>query len=704
MVRPTQEGRSRPLSDAESDSSVTTIVGDDGVDIDGGGGSDPGGGSGVVVAPAAEALVVVADSADDADWPTGTVGEIDFTEANWWDITLTDDLTITILNAPASGTVGRLHVILRQGGAGSFTVTWPAEVEWPDTDGTSGGAAPTLFTAVDARDEVELITEDGGTSYGGTHGEGASVVTGNLPWFNVMDSTYGAVNDGSTDDTTAIDAAIAALNSAGFGVLYFPGGTGYKVTAGLTAITAPCTILGDGGGEQAATVISLDHASDSLFTLSANSIRVSNMKLVNIHGSETAGAAITPTTGHGRHNAYDHLWIEGFRDGLNLSYGWEWTLTDSQITNPVRYGVLVASLDLPDAGDWAIANCWFGTRSRNATSGIRIESAGGGKITNVKINQNSQADQSTYSGVKRFVTGLDLNCQSTTTILLVTNLSVENVSGDAVLIGRTSSATYKFVVIDGLQVGLYSNNSGFAVKITGGISKVILDDIVAKTDGTARAAVSLTSTTDVTLGWIVLEGFNARYTSSGDSGTVDGATPAFATPSIVLGTAAAAGAATTVIRSDSTIVAFDATSPTTQAIGDSAATGSAAVAARRDHKHAMPAFGSVTAQTTAGASSSDGTAVTVSHSDHTHGTPAGGGSGASDHEHIENVVFSGDGSTSVWELPAAPIDSTSIKVFVTGSRSIAWVLSGALLTTLTFDSAPASAANNIVIDIDAAVA
>ena len=63
----------------------------------------------------------------------------------------------------------------------------------------------------------------------------------------------------------------------------------------------------------------------------------------------------------------------------------------------------------------------------------------------------------------------------------------------------------------------------------------------------------------------------------------------FATPAIVLGTTAAAGAASTVIRSDSTIVAFDATAPVDQAFGDTAATGSAAVAARRDHRHGMPA-------------------------------------------------------------------------------------------------------------------
>ncbi len=79
--------------------------------------------------------------------------------------------------------------------------------------------------------------------------------------------------------------------------------------------------------------------------------------------------------------------------------------------------------------------------------------------------------------------------------------------------------------------------------------------------------------------------------TAGSPGTwVDtGGSVSFATPSIALGSSAAAGAASTVIRSDSTIAAFDATSPTTQAFGDSAAVGTAAFAARRDHKHAMPA-------------------------------------------------------------------------------------------------------------------
>ncbi len=69
-----------------------------------------------------------------------------------------------------------------------------------------------------------------------------------------------------------------------------------------------------------------------------------------------------------------------------------------------------------------------------------------------------------------------------------------------------------------------------------------------------------------------------------------GRSDAFAVPAIVLGTAAAGGAATSSIRSDATIVAFDVTVPTVSAVGDAAATGAVAVAARRDHLHGRESF------------------------------------------------------------------------------------------------------------------
>lgn len=63
----------------------------------------------------------------------------------------------------------------------------------------------------------------------------------------------------------------------------------------------------------------------------------------------------------------------------------------------------------------------------------------------------------------------------------------------------------------------------------------------------------------------------------------------YAVPAITLGTASAEGVAPTTLRTDATILAFDATDPSTQAFDDIAVVGVEAVAARRDHKHAMPA-------------------------------------------------------------------------------------------------------------------
>ncbi|HMB37422.1 MAG TPA: hypothetical protein VKV41_25470 [Methylomirabilota bacterium] len=67
--------------------------------------------------------------------------------------------------------------------------------------------------------------------------------------------------------------------------------------------------------------------------------------------------------------------------------------------------------------------------------------------------------------------------------------------------------------------------------------------------------------------------------------------------------------------------ATPATTVTTQAIGDAPVVGTLTNFAREDHKHGMPTFGAVTAQTAFGAASATGSAVTVPHSDHTHGTP-----------------------------------------------------------------------------------
>jgi len=65
---------------------------------------------------------------------------------------------------------------------------------------------------------------------------------------------------------------------------------------------------------------------------------------------------------------------------------------------------------------------------------------------------------------------------------------------------------------------------------------------------------------------------------------------AYEAPGLTLGTSNVEGTGNS-IRSGATVLAFDATDPSTQAHSDAATVGSATVAARRDHKHAMPAVG-----------------------------------------------------------------------------------------------------------------
>ncbi len=74
---------------------------------------------------------------------------------------------------------------------------------------------------------------------------------------------------------------------------------------------------------------------------------------------------------------------------------------------------------------------------------------------------------------------------------------------------------------------------------------------------------------------------------------------------------------------------------------------------------------------------------------------------STDHEHVMDVLFSGDGSTVAFPLPAAPVDAYSVAAYVAGVLTEV-TLSGTLLDTATFGSAPGAATNNVRFDIVAA--
>lgn len=86
-----------------------------------------------------------------------TTGNIDLAESNYFVCNVTADTTFSFSNIPADADV--VSVVLQLHDAGSYALTFPAEVKW------GGGAAP-VFT-VGNSDLVGFITIDGGASWRG---------------------------------------------------------------------------------------------------------------------------------------------------------------------------------------------------------------------------------------------------------------------------------------------------------------------------------------------------------------------------------------------------------------------------------------------------------------------------------------------------------------------------------------------------------
>jgi hypothetical protein len=119
----------------------------------------------------------------------------------------------------------------------------------------------------------------GGTSPSWAYPLGATFV-------NVQ--TYGATGNGTTDDTTAVNAAITAAGAGG--TVFFPNGT-YKLS-GIT-LSASVRLI---GASQAGTILKLGTASTNFITLSSNAIEFENLTVDA--NSLVSNAAIYGTSGY----------------------------------------------------------------------------------------------------------------------------------------------------------------------------------------------------------------------------------------------------------------------------------------------------------------------------------------------------------------------------------------------------------------------
>ena len=305
---------------------------------------------------------------------------------------------------------------------------------------------------------------------------GVVVIQGALA-FNVKD--YGATGDGTTDDTTAIQATLDACNTAGGGVVFLPRGT-YKCTATLnpaanvsmvgtgalsiidvsatlklSAIFANASsgttfadfaIVGSGQGAQPANVAATPTGTDAgcgLILAGASAVTVRGL-----HVSACGG-----TTGVAPYNGVAGIW---------LTYGTQNTTVTGCHVSTSRNGINEDNFFVADPhGNKIVGNTVDACRF-----GIALDSSGAATDTLVSGNTVTNSQQS----------GVDLNKAQ---LVRVTGNYIENVGIES---GNSGVFFYATSGIPGYDVVISGNtikaSNGHGVKIGPYVYRVNVSDNV----------------------------------------------------------------------------------------------------------------------------------------------------------------------------------------------------------------------------------
>lgn len=273
--------------------------------------------------------------------------------------------------------------------------------------------------------------------------------------FNLKD--YAAVGDGVANDTTAINATIAALNAAGGGILEIPKGTYLFTVAALSPITVPCVVRGMGAQ---ASVLSTSGDGDGLLIASDHVHLEASFSIRNT-GTPTSGAGIHATTGFG---IKLHCRVSGFYDLVQFDdpcYGIE-IGGNAYLVNFHRYAIHRPYGGLfADRGDDIIDNCTIDSSVAAAGSAcIRWEAHGGLKLgSGVKLLHGDY--------------GLDLQVAdgASTSVLPIVGASMEAQAVANIRLSRSgTTGTYSFIEITGVELSAAATN----VIVGAGITSVVI--------------------------------------------------------------------------------------------------------------------------------------------------------------------------------------------------------------------------------------
>lgn len=215
--------------------------------------------------------------------------------------------------------------------------------------------------------------------------------------------SYGAVGDGTTDDTAAIQAAIDAAETAGGGQLAFPPGT-YSLTDTLTITESNVVLVGAGADTNHDIGTALEQAATVLLWSGAANGTMSRI-------SPDSGATGQRISGCGvKKIAFN---CNGADVGLEIQSHWFGQFSDLYFHEPVVCGIKtgVVALGLGEADD-VQRNTFSRCSSRNSTEangGLFVLDGNSALGANTSYNTFSQCDARVKDGDGFVLKNCDFN-------------------------------------------------------------------------------------------------------------------------------------------------------------------------------------------------------------------------------------------------------------------------------------------------------
>ncbi len=226
--------------------------------------------------------------------------------------------------------------------------------------------------------------------------------------FSVKD--YGALGDGATDDTRAIQKAIDAAQ-AGDGTVFFPAGK-YIISSTLS-ITGAVTVQGVGyrsaGSEFVTTfapnwldlttlnagsaVIQTNPAASIFYVAGGQAVQILSLELFfyNAGGKPLntaqvhSGASAIVLSGGNDNSLLRDLFIYGGDNGIAVAHSSGWVVDNVLFYDCLTYGLYVDGT-AADSGGWQITNSTFESGSIYNYSHFYSVGGGGGRIIGNKLN------------------------------------------------------------------------------------------------------------------------------------------------------------------------------------------------------------------------------------------------------------------------------------------------------------------------------